>query len=716
MVSQITGKGTLGKYRILGELGRGGMGIVYLAEDPDLKRHVALKVLQSDLALAPEYVKRFEEEACSVANLFHPNILPVNALSWQEDRLVIEMPYMERGSLQQLLEHQGMYCPEVVCFCVDTLEALSACHAKGIIHRDVKPSNILLDVQGRALLSDFGLAKAGALFANACGDTTVSSVFVGTPHFAPLEAWEGVQATPAWDLYSIGVILYEGLSGQSLIEAKTLRDHLHALERGTVPCLCEVHKNISPEISELTATMLAAEPGRRPSSAAAALETLKDTPEYRQYREGGTLLETRQRNPLPRSYRLAPKPRAKRFVWMNALVMLAVVVAAGLLVFLSQGRLRPDSDTLPSTAVDAPSALAPDTTGLTGMGAQFPETGSTYLAVTAGTGTPEYRWAVFSTVGETKAMKGLLFGSLGCCTLDLTASEEGGCEVRGRAGHFTDTGALQAVEAEISGTGRWLLEDAVLALALQFAAPTQGLRWEQHLTLTKEQQTDTALLRQFEAEDYLMPLLVNELRPRSVEWAGVLNTWFPAIRALRISLTDARGLEHEADGKALEPFWNIDGALPSSLLERESSLTATLVDDGIILLLSAPARSWQPDSRLQVALQTDYATPRQASRRFSAFHVSGKWTDGKERKLGQEEAWTPVWTLAAATTNENWSAELFIPFSAVDAGDSYSAAAPWRLNAALFNAGQDADTPVVFWGVPETAETEHGIMLCFDEL
>ncbi len=707
----------LGKYQILQELGRGGMGVVYLAFDPDLRRKVALKVLQNDLAAEPDFVRRFEDEACSVASLFHPHILPVNSLSWQDKRLVIEMPYMEGGSLADLAERQGLYCPNVAYFCLDTLKALTACHAKGIIHRDVKPSNILFDRQGRALLSDFGLAKAmGMHIAASRRDDTSTSMFVGTPRYAPLEAWDGAAATPAWDLYSVGVILYESLSGRRLVEADTILGHLRALERGSTPRLREVRETVSREMSDLVTALVAPVPEHRPESADAALEALRATPECSKM--GRTLNVTRRarRESFARLRVYRASPRKRRLLGFGLVGALTVIAGAGLF-FSVFPQEHPASGK--GLHVEDSSSVLPDDSArvaaiLTRPRMMPPAASRTFLATRASGAAADDQWAVFSTADSSGIAGGLLFGDLGCSMLTLSNSEGDHLDVAGRWGGFTDGSLLQIMQAEITGSGRWLLEGSVLALTLTFSAPNHGLRWEQHLTLTQNQQTDTELLWRFEAADYLMPLLLGELLVRDAVWSAPLKTWFPAIRDARVDLVNARGQDHLLDGRALEPFWTDADTVRSLYEGRSGYLMGAVVQEGVLLHLRVPGPMPQSPA-LRVSLQTEYALPQRDSLRFHASHTSGKWAEGRRSKHGNDERWQPSWPLAVSASAEEWSAELLIPFSTVADGGSIRPDIPWRANLHLLDEKEEDQEYVAFWGSPVIAETAHGVMLCFDE-
>ncbi|MBI3176596.1 MAG: serine/threonine protein kinase, partial [Chloroflexi bacterium] len=252
---------TFGKYRILRVVGRGGMGLVYLAEDQDLCRQIALKVLHRGFAADEDFIHRFRQEARTIAGLKHPNIVPVHALDLIGDDLAIAMDFIEGGtlagsklSLQEALRYLG-----------DILEALAWCHDKGIVHRDVKPNNILISPLGNALLSDFGLAKLLADFHASSVVTWASSgLFVGTPMYAPPEAWEGAEPTAAWDLYSVGTVLFEAIAGRLPYDAQTPLALIKQMIERPAPRLAELAPDISPELGELVDGLLRPDPLARP--------------------------------------------------------------------------------------------------------------------------------------------------------------------------------------------------------------------------------------------------------------------------------------------------------------------------------------------------------------------------------------------------------------------------------------------------------------------
>src|SRR5690349_18273929 len=202
---------TFGSYRLEDVIGRGGMGEVYRARHLRLtNRLAAVKVLPASLAIEPDFLQRFEHEANSAASLDHPAILPVWDYGEQDDQPYLAMPYVPGGSLKEYLEQRGPLSPaETLGLIAPIAEALDYAHGRGIIHRDVKPANILLREDGRPLLADFGIAKA--VEAGQSGLTRAGST-IGTPEYMAPEQIEG-KSEPRSDLYSLGVVIFQMLTG-----------------------------------------------------------------------------------------------------------------------------------------------------------------------------------------------------------------------------------------------------------------------------------------------------------------------------------------------------------------------------------------------------------------------------------------------------------------------------------------------------------------------
>lgn len=218
---------TLGKYRILAPLGHGGMANVYRAHQENLDREVAIKVLPPWYAADRNFVERFNLEARLVARLSHPNIVTIHDFSEQNGHLYIVMQLVDGGTLKQLLDRlrdpsspANQHSREVIG-AVDVLEAnrifqqlasaLAYAHEQGIIHRDIKPVNVLMDRTKRPILSDFGIAKVLA----STKELTRPGAGVGTPEYMSPEQCKGEQVDGRADIYALGVMLYESLTGRT---------------------------------------------------------------------------------------------------------------------------------------------------------------------------------------------------------------------------------------------------------------------------------------------------------------------------------------------------------------------------------------------------------------------------------------------------------------------------------------------------------------------
>ena len=211
---------TLGKYELHEELGRGGFGTVYRAEDTVLGREVALKVLHPQLTTDPDFLKKFHNEARMMATLDSSNIVTIHDLGEEDGRVFIAMRYMAGGSLKQHLKEKGAITyEETIRIITHVCQGLQAAHAQGLIHRDIKPANILFDSEGNAAISDFGLARA---VQQSSVSTASSAGSVGTPAYRAPELWRGKPpASPATDIYSLGCVLYEMLTGKVLFDGET---------------------------------------------------------------------------------------------------------------------------------------------------------------------------------------------------------------------------------------------------------------------------------------------------------------------------------------------------------------------------------------------------------------------------------------------------------------------------------------------------------------
>jgi serine/threonine-protein kinase len=257
------------EYTIEGELGRGGMAAVFLARDIALDRRVAIKVMLPDLAGVAGFLDRFVIEARTAAHLDHPGIVTVYAVKQRAGLTFIVMKYIEGRTLDQVLAIRGALDPIAsATIGARVAEALHFAHAAGVIHRDVKPSNIIIDQHGRPVVTDFGIAKVGS----SPSLTAVGST-LGTPTYMSPEQCRGLPATPAADQYSLGVMLYELLTGSAPFHG-TLFELLSAHAADAPRPIRETTPGVDPAVEAVVMRMLEKDPAARFASLGEVAKTL----------------------------------------------------------------------------------------------------------------------------------------------------------------------------------------------------------------------------------------------------------------------------------------------------------------------------------------------------------------------------------------------------------------------------------------------------------
>ncbi|MER2513351.1 MAG: serine/threonine-protein kinase, partial [Nitrosomonas ureae] len=247
------------RYRINGVLGRGGMGVVYEAYDLVLQRSVAIKVLPTQLTVDPEFVSRFQQEAITAANLRHPYIVTVHDVGQEDGEYFIIMEYVKGETLEQYLASHGPLSPIQVGKVIHEISsALDHAHGKDIVHRDIKPSNIMKDVNDHAVLMDFGLVRAGEGFG-----PTRNATIMGTPEYMAPEQILGQTIDRRTDIYALGVVAYEMLSGRTPFAQTTPLATAHAHAYDPPPALRSIANHISEQIEAVVMQALAKDPSQR---------------------------------------------------------------------------------------------------------------------------------------------------------------------------------------------------------------------------------------------------------------------------------------------------------------------------------------------------------------------------------------------------------------------------------------------------------------------
>ncbi|GAB1422073.1 hypothetical protein MASR2M15_22810 [Anaerolineales bacterium] len=270
-MSSLIGQTLSGSYEVLELLGKGGMATVYKAYQSSIKRYVAIKVLPPHPGLDDQFLKRFELEAQTIGGLQHPHILPLYDYGVQDDILYLVMAYSSGGSLEDMIREGKLSLARSERILREIGSALDYAHRKGIVHRDIKPGNILLDGEGHALLADFGIVKMTEGGANLTG-----TAVVGTPAYMAPEQAQGMEVDGRADIYALGVVLFEMLSGRQPFQADTPMQLIIKHMNEPVPDIRDMQPELPIGVSEVLNRVLTKDPEYRYQTATEFSESFSD--------------------------------------------------------------------------------------------------------------------------------------------------------------------------------------------------------------------------------------------------------------------------------------------------------------------------------------------------------------------------------------------------------------------------------------------------------
>lgn len=343
--AQMIGTVLSGRYRIEAKLGSGGMSTVYLARDETLDRQVAIKMMHREISEQPDQLERFNQEARSVAKVSHPNVVTVIDAGEDSGRPYIVLEYVEGETLKQRIQRQGrLDAREATAIAVEIGRGLAVAHARRLVHRDIKPQNVLLEKGGRAKLTDFGISRQ----LEQDGMTATGRV-VGTTDYVSPEQALGKAVDPRSDIYSLGIVLFEMLTGKVPFEAESQVGVAMKHVTEDIPDVQELRPDISAALALTIDRATAKNPDERYPHIGAMVEDLETALEVETARAGGASGEvTSILDAVPE-----PRRRLSRgfgWSWTGFFLLLAVAAIAIIIVAIVSSGNSPVGQSPPATA------------------------------------------------------------------------------------------------------------------------------------------------------------------------------------------------------------------------------------------------------------------------------------------------------------------------------------------------------------------------------
>lgn len=687
------------KYHIIRELGRGGMGVVYLAEDRQLRRQVALKVLYEYLNRDRAFVERFQEEACSVSTLHHPNIVCVHGLERAGEVVAIDMELVEGVSL----DHLASASPHVgAAIARDVLGGLAACHQIGVVHRDIKPSNILLNQSGQAKITDFGLATAYASHM----ETTLqggssSGFYMGTPRYMPMQAWEGGSPEPVWDLYSFGVVLHELISGKPAFKGDNPVAVMRKQLTEPLPPLHTVSPHVSAQFSQLVEALMNSCREGNGLTCADAFDLLRASPEFKALQESDTA-STLPMKTLVKRRRKKPQGRARvsrSILLVSALILVAILV----------GLIYPLLPSFPSQ----PASRNPHPVPVSGV--------AFYDAWTV-QAPPEDNLDLMVEVDKSrKPQRITALSSLSLWSLEVGEGEQGKpLPVKGNWARRLSSEGGAFERGTVEGTIQWDLQSdqPLLVLERRRGNDHNVTRW---VLLGKRKAQEfgrSEFLRGLESNSAVMTLLYRELIPRGLPWAESIEASLPGGPGGRTSVPKISD-EVLIDGFLNEPTWrepiyDDTGRIGELNTQGQKSGQRMLVrwDSTAVYLAFDVQDLGESGMEIAIAPKTELE-PRYAGRYVVTIDPAGN-LEGTYYLGTTPQAWVIDWKVAIQTKGKTSTVEIEIPTATFATEALPVERKRWRINARVVppsSAGSNREYPV--WGESDVSLLEHGAILVF---
>ncbi len=689
--------GHFGKYVLKRELGRGATGTVYLAEDSSLGRSVALKILDQLLVEDAHFDQRFLIEARTVAQLEHRNIVALHSLERVGECVAIDMAYVPGGSLEQALAQTRLPLARLIAYMVDVLDALDFCHEQNIIHRDVKPSNILISQDNRAMLTDFGLAKVvAAQHSELMFRTSSSVIFVGTPRFAPPEAWDNASPTPAWDVYSVGAILYLALAPAPPFNADSPLTWIKDMSVRSVPPLNEVVEGVPRDLSDLVGEMMAHEPGARPSPARVARERLAEIGETARAYGSEVLTHIGVKRSTARSRRSSPGwtssiPDSTR--WTRPRLLAAAVCLALPLVYLLSTYEKPEASWLPARDDVTSVAVA----GMMDFDSQLENTRSWYIRGTA------------------EGFDALVLGTQALWQLHAAPTAAGAWDVTGHWADYRDDSRSVFRYGSVSGSGV-MTSDNSLAVNAVFLDIMDGSETRRSVLVHRPEGTEpiSGVAAHVMRHGVAPALLYNELWPRDLEWLPLFDRTFLLPGQLEIEVPY---VAHADSTTASVPSGRTGDAsvvvAPRSEFGGSARATLRVRHDQSNTAMEFHCPKSSQDMILEIVMCPQVAIPSDHSSTYVVrIDSDGALTSATHRFAGETVAVTLPWKVGADRAGEAWTCKIEIP---KQGGAAHVGASDrWWLNARLLNAAGAGQDVIAAWGSEDVQDVLQGMRLHFE--
>lgn len=702
------------------------MGIVYLAEDINLHRDVAIKMMTPSAEMSEDYLRRFRREAQAVASLSHPNIVHINAFEVVDGQFIIEMPLMPGGSLRDAIV-KGITIGGFVRILGDVLSALSACHEAGIVHRDVKPSNLLLTSAGRGMLTDFGVATLmdGEWQASITG--TSSAMFLGgTPQYVSPGAWNGEPPAPHHDLYSLGIVAHEVFLGKSPFSGNSPFELMREISEGNLPPLHEKAPQLSPAFVSLVEQLVRSDGD---SSSQTTLEALKATPEW-------NLAEDREQDTVQFASKPPPRPLATNgpvapahtaaIRWRAASLVLGALVAVLLFALAWRGggaRRQPSQEAQPTVLKRSQELAFHDSPvsaeELISLWSR-PASGAARVFLAAGSLSPGEAYPVLLLESEGGAYSASGFTDRSIWGVDLTPEGDGQFSAVGTWAAYETAGATAFRWAKVSGTATWSGESgAPLWLAMDVESQSDGARWTEHVVLTMptDEITDTSFLAALASTPFALPIIYNELPARRLSEPWDFTALLPPVHDARLS---AAAIQPDSsitiDGQLSEAAWADSG--PERVYvgrPRPRGATLRAVHDGEHLYLALRATGNLAHWRIRVAFLERPTMP-MSDARWEKATLEGS---GGAFEFSRDGGLAPMadgWPWAPEESQDGLVVEMAIPLRN-ELLPTSMASRVVHVNVTLSSIAEDgADIPVVTWGWPAVDNVALGTAVYLEAL